>query len=203
MIKKKGRLIRHSLSFPYTSFSLLKDKHTIITLCLGQFLSLMISSSAISSEMLIKSYGLECPGLQIFFSYFLLFLFFFPYFFYSVITKKGKWNDVSNKGPLLFNMNTKNIIPTLPLYILGSLFDYEANFLVVTSLAFISILNMTLILCLTTPVVMILSILLFKVKYKLFHYIGVCVALLGIGAIIFVPEAQSDLNASGKWLLHT
>lgn len=189
------------------------NKPVMITILLGQFMPLMASVSGLCSEIISEWYSRDLIGMQTFLSYFLLMIAYFPFFVFVIISKYRE----NQSKPLLpmYNIDEKSTIKNnpkdkdisimmitkidsllyfskfLPLYFITSIIDYEANYLVVKSFERINLLSATLILCLTTPVVMLLSIIIYRVKYRLLHYLGVFVALAGIGLVIGFPVHET------------
>jgi solute carrier family 35 protein F1/2 len=78
-------------------------------------------------------------------------------------------------------------------FILGVI-DVEANFLVIKGFSYTSLLSAMLIGAWSTPMVVILSYFLLGKRYRVNHYIGILLALVGLGVLIF-----SDYNLQENW----
>ena len=153
---------------------------------LGQVISLLNALSSVSTELLFVRYQIEIPELQTFFTYVLLMLVCTPCMLFYYFKGEFESNQIMD-------------FPYLPWYILAAFLDFEANYWVIYSFQYIGMLNVTLILCLTTPFVMIFTVL--KMKnlsiYRPLQYIGICIALVGVGILVFVPEARAKLSNLG------
>lgn len=166
-----------------------KIVHNILfIIILGQLISFCGSVASVSTEYLYVMYMIEIPELQTFFTYVILMLICIPSTIVSYLS--GTFQDTQIID-----------FQRLPYYILASLLDYEASFLVIFSFQFIGLLNVTLILCLTTPFVMLLNILRTRNlrTYVLIQYIGVLISISGVVILIFVPEASTKLVENGMY----
>jgi solute carrier family 35 protein F1/2 len=77
-------------------------------------------------------------------------------------------------------------------FILGFI-DVEGNYFVVKSYQYTSLLSAMLLDCWSTPVCMILSFLLLKVRYRWVQYLGVFIALCGLGMLVG-SDVMTDKN---------
>ncbi|XP_062867898.1 solute carrier family 35 member F2 [Trichomycterus rosablanca] len=148
----------------------LKDVLTwrlVKTVGLGQFLSVLICGTAVTSQYLAEAH-VETPMLQSFFNYTLLLL------TYTV--------------PLAFRRGDGSILQILKskwwMYLLMALTDVEANYTVVKAYQFTTLTSIQLLDCFVIPVLMVLSWFFLKTRYRLVHFVAVVVCLLGVGAMV-------------------
>jgi Solute carrier family 35 len=164
------------------------ENNLIFVILLGQVISVLGALANVSTELLFVNYEIEIPELQTFFTYILLMVVCIPCtIFYQF---KGEFEDCQ-----IIDFDY------LPWYILAAFLDFEASYWVIYSFQFIGMLNVTLILCLTTPFVLLLTII--KTRnprlYRPLHYVGVLMALTGVIVLVFVPEARAKLANLGIW----
>ncbi|KAK4295535.1 hypothetical protein Pmani_031909 [Petrolisthes manimaculis] len=86
----------------------------------------------------------------------------------------------SGEGSLLRVVRTKG----LKYFVLAAV-DVEANYLVLRAYQFTSVTSVQLLDCFVVPVVLALSWLFLKVRYKLVHVLGVGLCLLGVGCLVW------------------
>ncbi|KAB7501501.1 Solute carrier family 35 member F1, partial [Armadillidium nasatum] len=72
-----------------------------------------------------------------------------------------------------------------PKYFLLAVVDVEANYLVLRAYQYTSVTSVQLLDCFVVPVVLALSWLFLKVRYKLVHVLGVGLCLLGVGCLVW------------------
>jgi drug/metabolite transporter (DMT)-like permease len=213
-------------SFTRPIRDMFQNRHVLVTILLGQFLSICISVSGLCCELLTEHYNMNVSGLQTSLSYFLIFIAYTPFLLYILIQKyreeyKKPTTNV-NSNVLEDNLCNEKVnvasqtdeqqrfsepcqpqsimdlfahmggplstfLKYIPLYFVGALVDYEANYMVVYSYEYINMLSVTIILCLTTPMIMALSMLIYRIKYRIWHYAGVFIALGGIALAISYP----------------
>ncbi|KAI4302735.1 hypothetical protein MLD38_038447 [Melastoma candidum] len=143
---------------------------TLIGLALGQFLSLLITSTGFSSSKLAKE-GINAPTSQSFLNYVLLAVVYGAAMLYRRQPLKAKWYY----------------------YILLGLVDVEANFLVVKAYQYTSITSVMLLDCWSIPSVMLLTWLLLSTKYRYKKITGVLVCVAGLVMVVF-----SDVHAGDR-----
>uniref|UniRef100_A0A3B4BT02 Solute carrier family 35 member F2 n=1 Tax=Pygocentrus nattereri TaxID=42514 RepID=A0A3B4BT02_PYGNA len=156
------------------------------TLLMGQGLSALICGTAVTSQFLASVYHLDLPMLQSFINYTLLFL--------------------SYTTALLFRTGDGNILQILKKkwwkYILLGLADVEANYAVVKAYQYTTLTSVQLLDCFIIPVLMILSWFFLKARYRIIHYVAVCVCLAGVGAMVGADLlAGRDQGSTGNILL--
>ncbi|XP_022137946.1 solute carrier family 35 member F1-like isoform X1 [Momordica charantia] len=152
------------------SFKQLWTKKTWVGLGLGQFLSLLITSTGFSSSELAKR-GIDAPTSQSFVNYVLLAFVYGITMISRRTVLKAKWYY----------------------YIPLGLVDVEANYLVVKAYQYTSITSVMLLDCWSIPCVMLLTWLFLKTKYILRKIIGVLICVAGLVAVIF-----SDVHAGDR-----
>uniref|UniRef100_A0A8C7X6N7 Solute carrier family 35 member F2 n=1 Tax=Oryzias sinensis TaxID=183150 RepID=A0A8C7X6N7_9TELE len=137
------------------------------TVAMGQVLSLLICGTAVSCQFLADA-GVRTPMLQSFLNYALLLL------TYTLVlcTRKGE-------GNILKMLRTK-----WWKYLLMGLADVEANYAVVKAYQFTTLTSIQLLDCFVIPVLMLLSRLFLKTRYRPVHFVAVAVCLLGVGAMV-------------------
>ncbi|XP_034539894.1 solute carrier family 35 member F2-like isoform X2 [Notolabrus celidotus] len=159
--------------------------HLLKTIAMGQVLSMLICGTAVSCEYLAVA-GVETPMLQSFLNYALLLI------VYTTIlcTRKGNRNIVE----ILKNNWWK--------YLVMGLADVEANYAVVKAYQFTTLTSIQLLDCFVIPVLMVLSWIFLKTRYRLVHFVAVVVCLLGVGAMVGADiVAGRDQGSSSAVLL--
>ncbi|XP_063954526.1 solute carrier family 35 member F2-like [Lytechinus pictus] len=135
----------------------------------GQALSLLICGTGVTSQLLNDSHGINAPTTQSFANYLLLALVYCTLLclrktreknFYHIFTKRW-WK-----------------------YILIALVDVEANYLVVKAYQYTTLTSVQLLDCITIPVVILLSFLILRTRYRIIHIAGVVTCIAGLGALI-------------------
>ncbi|XP_068441386.1 solute carrier family 35 member F2-like [Clinocottus analis] len=138
------------------------------TLTLGQGLAVLVCGTAVSSQYLATSFHVNTPMLQSLLNYALLCFTYTPM--------------------LLCRTGDDSILQILRRrwwkYLLLALVDVEANYAVVKAYQYTTITSVQLLDCFVIPVLMILSWWVLKTRYRLVHYIAVCICLLGVGAMV-------------------
>ncbi|KAJ6241163.1 anthocyanin-related membrane protein [Anaeramoeba flamelloides] len=142
---------------------------------LGQFLSLMISVTGISNQMLFEKYSTTLPTTENLLNYFLLFL-------------------VYGIKELYLARKNKTKIPIL-LYAFVGIVDTIGNFLFVKAYQKTTLISIMLLNCMGTPTIMLLSRTILKVRYNLAHFIAVFFSVAG-SMILIIVDSRS--NNSGK-----
>ncbi|KAK6255331.1 hypothetical protein QUC31_017006 [Theobroma cacao] len=145
-------------------------KKTLVGLGLGQFLSLLITSTGFSSSELAKK-GINAPTSQSFLNYVLLTVVYGSVMLYRRQALKAKWYY----------------------YVVLGLVDVEANYLVVKAYQYTSITSVMLLDCWSIPSVMLLTFLFLKTKYRFRKIAGVIVCVAGLVMVVF-----SDVHAGDR-----
>nr|GLL20179.1 solute carrier family 35 member F1-like [Ipomoea trifida] len=146
------------------------SKKTLLSLGLGQFLSLLITSTGFSSSELARR-GINVPTSQSFFNYVLLALFYGAIMIYRKEPLKAKWYY----------------------YVILGLVDVEANYLVVKAYQYTSLTSVMLLDCWAIPCVMLFTWIFLKTKYKIGKFFGVFICVAGLVLVIF-----SDVHAADR-----
>ncbi|XP_051963669.1 solute carrier family 35 member F2-like [Xyrauchen texanus] len=138
------------------------------TLLMGQGLSALICGTAVTSQYLASIYYMNTPMLQSFLNYSLL--------------------CITYTMALIFRRGDGNILQILKTrgwkYFLLGLTDVEANYAVVKAYQYTTLTSIQLLDCFVIPVLMILSWIFLKTRYRIIHYVAVCVCLAGVGAMV-------------------
>ncbi|KAI8371490.1 solute carrier family 35 member SLC35F1/F2/F6 [Radiomyces spectabilis] len=158
-------------------FAFLKDPKFLKVLFLGQLLSLCITGTNVTTTKLGNDYNFAAPTTQTFLVYACLALVYNSFAIY----KRGI------RGWLL-QFWRRGIY-----YFILGLIDVEGNYFVVKSYQYTSLLSAMLLDCWSTPVCMILSFLFLKVRYKWVQYVGVFIALCGLGMLVG-SDVMTDKN---------
>ncbi|KAK8571545.1 hypothetical protein V6N13_047215 [Hibiscus sabdariffa] len=145
-------------------------KKTLVGLGLGQFLSLLITSTGFSSSELAKK-GINAPTSQSFLNYVLLAVVYGGVMLYRRQALKAKWYY----------------------YVVLGFVDVEANYLVVKAYQYTSITSVMLLDCWTIPSVMLLTYIFLKTKYRFRKVTGVIVCVAGLVMVVF-----SDVHAGDR-----
>ncbi|THU68865.1 hypothetical protein C4D60_Mb08t08370 [Musa balbisiana] len=145
-------------------------KRALMGLVLGQFVSLLITSTAFSSSELARR-GVNAPTSQSFLNYLLLAIFYGAYVIYR-------------KRPLQINWYY---------YLILGIVDVEANFIVVKSYQYTSLTSVMLLDCWAIPCVILLTWLFLKTTYGYRKFTGVAICVAGIVMVVF-----SDVHASDR-----
>ncbi|KAB5550355.1 hypothetical protein PHYPO_G00052830 [Pangasianodon hypophthalmus] len=160
--EKLSRELRHFKWREVFTWRLLK------TLALGQGLSALICGTAVTSQYLATEFHLDIPMLQSCINYTLVCL--------------------TYTTALCFRKGDENILQILRTkwwkYLLLGLADVEANYAVVKAYQYTTLTSIQLLDCFILPVLLILSRVFLKTRYRIIHYVAVCVCLAGVGAMV-------------------
>ncbi|KAB5569654.1 hypothetical protein DKX38_003447 [Salix brachista] len=151
------------------SFKKIWTKKTLVALGLGQFLSLLITSTGFSSSELARR-GINAPTSQSFLNYVLLAIVYGIIMLYRKQALKAKWYY----------------------YAILSLVDVEANFLVVKAYQYTSITSVMLLDCWAIPSVMVLTWFFLSTKYRFKKIAGVIVCVAGLVMVVFSDVHSGD-----------
>ncbi|CAO3644558.1 unnamed protein product [Cunninghamella blakesleeana] len=146
----------------------LKSPEFLKVLFLGQLLSLCITGTNVATTKLSNDYNLSIPTTQTFFNYFCLAVVYNSYAIY----KRGF------KGWLL-QFRRRGIY----YFILGFV-DVEGNYFVVKAFGYTNMLSAMLLDSWSTPVCMLLTYIFLKVRFRWVQYLGVFIALCGMGMLV-------------------
>ncbi|EOY04958.1 Anthocyanin-related membrane protein 3 [Theobroma cacao] len=175
-------------------------KKTLVGLGLGQFLSLLITSTGFSSSELAKK-GINAPTSQSFLNYVLLTVVYGSVMLYR--RQALKVNILLSgimvcDGISLGVMHPSNACSRREhakwyYYVVLGLVDVEANYLVVKAYQYTSITSVMLLDCWSIPSVMLLTFLFLKTKYRFRKIAGVIVCVAGLVMVVF-----SDVHAGDR-----
>ncbi|XP_050690635.1 solute carrier family 35 member F2-like isoform X2 [Eriocheir sinensis] len=155
-------------------------------LLLGQVASLLLCVTGACCHLLTNSYHLKLPAAVSFINYVLLCLVYTTW----LACRSGE-------GSLLRVVRTKG----LKYFVLAAV-DVEANYLVLRAYQFTSVTSVQLLDCFVVPVVLALSWLFLKVRYKLVHVLGVGLCLLGVGCLVWanVDDGKAPIPGADRLL---
>ncbi|RWR71991.1 solute carrier family 35 member F1-like protein isoform X1 [Cinnamomum micranthum f. kanehirae] len=145
------------------------SKKTLIGLGLGQFVSLLITSTAFSSSELNRK-GINAPTSQSFANYVLLAIVYGSILIDRRRALQQKWYY----------------------YLILGIVDVEGNFLVVKAYQYTSLTSVMLLDCWTIPSVMFLTWMFLKTKYRLRKFVGVIVCVVGLVMVVFSDAHSKD-----------
>ncbi|XP_075940199.1 solute carrier family 35 member F1 [Anarhichas minor] len=140
----------------------------LVTLALGQVLSLLICAISLTSKYLTDKFHANTPVFQSFLNYILLFLVYTT----TLAVRQGEGNLLA----ILKQRWWK--------YMILGLIDIEANYLVLKAYQYTTLSSVQLLDCFVIPVVLLLSWFFLLVRYKAVHYVGAGLCLLGVGCMV-------------------
>ena len=144
----------------------------------GQFLSLLICGTSVSSKY-IEIEKIDTPVFQNLFNYILLFL-----IYTSILFMKK--ND--NGERLLYMLIKESWYK----YLFIAIIDVEANYLIVLAYQYTTLTSVQLLDCFVIVVVMLLSCYFLGVRYKMVHFIGLAVSLVGVVCMVVADVLLDD-----------
>lgn len=162
---------------------LLCSRNIVRPLLLGQFLSVLLCGTGIFSGLLQKQ-DVNLPTAQSFLMYALLCL--------TYTTRLAYQQGDRNLFKILFSLDGIK-------YAFIGVIDVEANFLVVQAYAYTTVTSVQILDCFSIAVVLLLSRLFLKTHYRLVHYGGVVISLIGLSGLItadVITGKNGDGNAS-------
>jgi len=150
----------------------------LITLLLGQTLSICLTIGNAASTALTTFYQISMPTTQTLFNYVTIAIIYTSYNIY----KNGfrQWLNVLRKRWYIYA-------------VLG-LIDVEANYFYVKSFDYTSLLSSMLLDTWTIPVVVVLSLLVLKLRYHILQYVGVAVCVAGM-IVLLLSDSTLKTNA--------
>ncbi|XP_060907342.1 solute carrier family 35 member F1 [Labrus mixtus] len=146
----------------------LLSRELLVTLALGQVLSLLICVIGLTSKYLADDFHAHTPVFQSFLNYILLFLVYTT----TLAVRQGEGNLLA----ILKQRWWK--------YMILGLIDIEANYLVLKAYQYTTLSSVQLLDCFVIPVVLLLSWFFLLVRYKAVHFLGAGLCLLGVGCMV-------------------
>ncbi|XP_029966009.1 solute carrier family 35 member F1 [Salarias fasciatus] len=144
------------------------SRDLLVTLALGQVLSLLICAIGLTSKYLAHDFHANTPLFQSFLNYILLFLVYTT----TLAVRQGEGNLLA----ILKQRWWK--------YLILGLVDIEGNYLVLKSFQFTTLSSVQLLDCFVLPVVLLLSWFFLLVRFKAVHCVGAGLCLLGVGVMV-------------------
>ncbi len=186
--------------------------HVLHVLLLGQFISLIVTSTGVFSQLLqrggptVDEYfiGFSVPAFQNFNAYFVIFCVnLVIWLTYNVRANHQndtiKTSNDSQRGGrfVKFEEKLKFGVFKVPItrYMLVAATDVAGNTLLVTAYAFTDITSVTILSVCTLPFCVILSYFILHMRYVLYNYIGIIFCILGV--VTAVVSDFLDLSGSG------
>ncbi|ONK57908.1 uncharacterized protein A4U43_C09F5510 [Asparagus officinalis] len=145
-------------------------KKALIGLGIGQFVSLLITSTGFTSSELARK-GINAPTSQSFLNYVLLAIVYGSIVIYRRKPLQMKWYY----------------------YLILAFVDVEGNFLVVKAYQYTSLTSVMLLDCWTIPSVILLTWIFLKTKYRMKKFAGAAICVAGLVLVVF-----SDVHASDR-----
>lgn len=151
-------------------------------LLLGQFLSFLVTITGLTSQLLVTNYNAQLPNTQNFVNYSLLSL------YSGVLVWQGRFVKVLRRQYWK--------------YMILAFFDVEGNYLVVLAYQYTNIASVMLLDCWTIPVVMVLSFFFLRARFRVCHYVGVVLCVLGLALLVVSDLLKGETLTSGSkpWL---
>ncbi|KAI0458081.1 DUF914-domain-containing protein [Xylaria acuta] len=165
-------------------YSYLTTRDFWIVLAIGQVLALAITSTNTFSSLLVQN-NTSIPAFQSFFNYVLLTLIYLTYTLYQYGFKKF--------GGILLRDGWK--------YFILSFMDVEGNYFTVLAYNYTNILSAQLINFWAIVVVVVVSFLLLRVRYKIFQIAGILICVGGTGVLLASDHIQGTNGGPGANLL--
>jgi len=168
-----------------TTLKTINYQRLFILICFGQLLSFCITSTSVISTKLSVDYMVSIPTTQTFLNYVFLSL-----VYVSIIIKKqslsGFFEIIKKRGIYYFFL---------------ALCDVEGNYFVVKAYNYTTLLSAMLIDSWAIPVVMALSYILLKTRYRIVQFVGVAICLIGL-ILLVVSDSMTgrDYPAQNKLL---
>ncbi|XP_071135082.1 solute carrier family 35 member F2-like isoform X1 [Mytilus edulis] len=155
--------------------SILSTKYFWKCVLLGQFISLLLCGTAVTSGLLSRK-GVHTPTAQSFLNYVLLCLIFTV----SLACRRG---DRS----LVYILKTSGWK-----YFIISLADVEANYLVVKAYSYTTVTSVQLLDCFSIVTVLLLSYFVLRVRYHFVNGVGVVTCFLGLIALVLTDSLTGN-----------
>eukprot|EP00123_Amoebidium_parasiticum_P005504 comp16681_c0_seq1/m.14920 comp16681_c0_seq1/g.14920 ORF comp16681_c0_seq1/g.14920 comp16681_c0_seq1/m.14920 type:complete len:316 (-) comp16681_c0_seq1:521-1468(-) len=149
-----------------SALKLLLTPRTLIAIFLGQFLSLLLIGTGVTSRYLAVDHNFNLPQFQSLLTYMVLTVVFMPVLIAEGGFKRAFGNFAWVKWLIL------------------GLIDVEGNFMVVKAYQYASITSVQLLDNFTVPAVVALSLIFLCVRYRLQHVVGVLICLAGILTLV-------------------
>ncbi|XP_061667920.1 solute carrier family 35 member F1 [Syngnathoides biaculeatus] len=144
------------------------SRDLLVTLALGQVLSLLVCAIGLTSKYLADDFHASTPVFQSFLNYILLFLVYTT----TLAVRQGEGNLLA----ILKQSWWK--------YMILGFIDIEANYLILKAYQYTTLPSVQLLDCFVIPVVLLLSWFFLLVRYKAVHIVGTVLCLLGIGCMV-------------------
>ncbi|XP_061756418.1 solute carrier family 35 member F1 [Nerophis ophidion] len=152
----------------FSRFKNMFSRDLLVTLALGQVLSLLICAIGLTNKYLVDDFHAKTPVFQSFLNYILLFLVYTT----TLAVRQGEGNLLA----ILKQRWWK--------YMILGFIDIEANYLILKAYQYTTLSSVQLLDCFVIPVVLLLSCFFLLVRYKAVHILGTLLCLLGIGCMV-------------------
>ncbi|XP_065838394.1 solute carrier family 35 member F1-like isoform X2 [Oscarella lobularis] len=160
-------------------------RRVLKVLALGQFLSLLIMTIGTTSQSL-QRLDFYAPTTQSFFVYLLVALVFGS----SLAYRHDDDSESTKRDGIVHVLRKRGIV-----YFFVAIVDVEANYLVIKSYHFTSLTSVQLIDGLAVVSVVVLSLIFLGVRYRILHYAGVILGMLGTVSLILADVHKNKSNS--------
>jgi solute carrier family 35 protein F1/2 len=166
-------------------------------LLFGQFIALVAASGNAFSFTLIYTLGIEIPLLVMNLTYFVLALSFLQRVRHDSLKDEG-----ADQQERRYKLPFSSITIHVPwwVYVLIAFLDVEANFLILMSFRYTSLTSTTLLGSLMIPSVMVISWLLLSRQFRVPHFLGVALCIVGGTMTVFIDGDQSHSRQQHSYL---
>ena len=161
--------------------SIISTKYFWKCLLLGQFISVLLCGTAVTSGLL-SNYGVHTPTAQSFLNYVLLCLVF-------TVSLACRGGDRS----LVYILKTSGWK-----YFIISVIDVEANYLVVKAYSYTTIISIQLLDCFSIVTVLVLSYFVLHMRYHFVNGVGVMTCILGLIALVLTDSLTKNKQSGGS-----
>ncbi|BFZ25286.1 hypothetical protein BsWGS_28325 [Bradybaena similaris] len=162
-------------------FKLLRSREFYRAILYGQCLSILNCGTAVFSGLL-QNQGVNTPTAQSFGMYCVLCLVFTSQLAY----KEGSRNLMC----LLCSLDGLK-------YALIGIIDVEANYLVVKAYQYTTVTSVQILDCFSIAAVLVLSRIILHTRYRLTHYVGVAISVLGLGGLVGADVITGNTEEDG------
>ncbi|KJE88851.1 transmembrane protein [Capsaspora owczarzaki ATCC 30864] len=171
-------------------------------LLLGQFLAMMLTGTAVSSQLLVSDYGVSFPTTQSLLNYLLLCVVYGAMWAYDTRrqARSASATDATaaETAPTFAVAVKRALAQRWWRYVLLAFVDVEANYLIVRAYEYTTITSVQLLDCFTIPCVMALSWYFLRVRFRPLHVLGVAICLAGIGGLFASDLGGNDTSSASN-----
>lgn len=172
-------------------------------ICLGQLISLLLSAMAVLCQILVENYNCRIPTGQSFPTYLLLFLVYFPLFYWrrSPDKEENRGGGRSYSGGRTGQQPLSKVFKKRGLrYFFLAAVDVESNYLTHRALQYTTLTSVELLDCFSIPVILLVSCTVLGARYRLTHIGGMAMALASVVLLLWmdVDDGKGGVSGGGK-----